>query len=276
MSLLIKPKLSALEIDTDLDMDGYNVTLDAGQTVDGVDVDGHSARHQNGGGDEISVAALSGELANLQKVKLHTHQSAGSGVGGKLDHGSALNGLGDDDHTQYYNSGRHTKAIHDSLEIDAGSVDGKEPGTVSGKIMYYEGASFPRYKWSADYTAGDNLLAAADTYIMLNGDNAYAKKKEITIHKAGTLRVKFTLARVFTGAGTIYGKIYKNGVAQGTERSLSVDSDGVVFSEDLAYAVDDTCELWIKTVASNKTIYEDFRIYAALPPLEIPEVTLDS
>lgn len=61
----------------------------------------HAASHQDGGGDEISVADLSGELADLQKVKDHTHQSSGNGVGGKLDHGLALDGLGDDDHTQY-------------------------------------------------------------------------------------------------------------------------------------------------------------------------------
>jgi len=61
----------------------------------------HSARHENDGLDEISVAGLSGELTDLQKPKDHTHQSAGSGVGGKLDHGLALDGLADDDHTQY-------------------------------------------------------------------------------------------------------------------------------------------------------------------------------
>jgi len=61
----------------------------------------HSARHENDGLDEISVAGLSGELTDLQKPKDHTHQSAGSGIGGKIDHGLALDGLGDDDHTQY-------------------------------------------------------------------------------------------------------------------------------------------------------------------------------
>lgn len=39
----------------------------------------HSARHENGGADEISVAGLSGELADRQPVKLHasTHGAAG-------------------------------------------------------------------------------------------------------------------------------------------------------------------------------------------------------
>ena len=38
------------------------------------------------------------------------------------DHGS-LGGRGDDDHSQYYNLARHTKALHDALSIDAGTVD---------------------------------------------------------------------------------------------------------------------------------------------------------
>lgn len=61
----------------------------------------HHASHENGGSDEISVAALSGLLADLQSPLDHTHQSAGSGVGGKLDHGQALTGLTDNDHPQY-------------------------------------------------------------------------------------------------------------------------------------------------------------------------------
>lgn len=158
---------------------------------------------------------------------------------------------------------------------DADSVDGKEPGTTGGDIQLYEAGGFERNRLYAPYVAGDNLLAAADTEAILNGTNAYAKKKEITINKSGILRVKFALARLFTGVGTIYGKIYRSGVAQGTERSLNVDSDGVVFSEDLPYVADDTCELWIRTDASNKTLYKNFRIYATPPPLAIPEVTLD-
>ncbi len=39
------------------------------------------------------------------------------------DHGTLL-GLGDDDHGQYYNAARHTKAVHDALGIDADLLDG--------------------------------------------------------------------------------------------------------------------------------------------------------
>jgi len=73
----------------------------SGLLADGQTPLAHKTSHQDGGADEMSVAGLNGELAGLQKVKDHTHQSAGSGVGGKLDHGLALNGLSDDDHPQY-------------------------------------------------------------------------------------------------------------------------------------------------------------------------------
>ncbi len=36
----------------------------------------------------------------------------------------------------------HDKAAHDALEIDAGSVDGKEPGTTAGKIPYLDASAF--------------------------------------------------------------------------------------------------------------------------------------
>jgi len=42
---------------------------------------------------------------------------------GIQDHGQ-LGGLEDDDHVQYYNSARHTKAVHDALGIDAETLDG--------------------------------------------------------------------------------------------------------------------------------------------------------
>ena len=40
--------------------------------VDGVDVDAHKTRHQNGGADEITVAGLSGLLADVQNPKFGT------------------------------------------------------------------------------------------------------------------------------------------------------------------------------------------------------------
>ena len=56
------------------------------------------------------------------------------GGGGVTDHG-ALIGLGDDDHSQYYNATRHTKAIHDSLNINADKVDACDAGVATGNVF---------------------------------------------------------------------------------------------------------------------------------------------
>jgi len=45
-----------------------NIVFGGAETVDGVDVSDHHARHENGGADEISVAGLSGLLADDQHV----------------------------------------------------------------------------------------------------------------------------------------------------------------------------------------------------------------
>jgi len=50
-----------------------NITVTG--TVDGVNVANHSARHQNGGADEISVAGLSGVLADAQTPAAHVHNA---------------------------------------------------------------------------------------------------------------------------------------------------------------------------------------------------------
>lgn len=42
---------------------------------------------------------------------------------GQIDHGE-LGGLADDDHAQYYNAARHTKALHDALALEHGSLTG--------------------------------------------------------------------------------------------------------------------------------------------------------
>lgn len=45
-------------------------------------------------------------------------------TGTAIDHGG-LGGKADDDHTQYYNAARHTKAVHDALALDHGALGGK-------------------------------------------------------------------------------------------------------------------------------------------------------
>jgi hypothetical protein len=77
-----------------------------------------------GAGEIIYQSTAATLKVNTQTVNPTTNPIWTSvGGGGVTDHG-ALTGLTDDDHTHYYNSVRHTKAIHDSLALDHGSLSG--------------------------------------------------------------------------------------------------------------------------------------------------------
>lgn len=60
----------------------------------------------------------------------HSHQSTGLQAG-KIDHGAALNGLGDDDHTQYHNAARHAS-------VDA--ADHSSGAAADGTVLTADGA----------------------------------------------------------------------------------------------------------------------------------------
>lgn len=116
---------------------------------------------------------------------------------------------------------------------------------------------------SAVYAMGDVLLKSADTPGG-NPDADYTKKKEITIPDGGTFRIKFDLKGYSALAG-IYGRIYRNGVAVGTEQS-DITNDFVTKSEDIAgWSSGDLCQLYIKyiTASSPSAGWRNFRIYAA-------------
>jgi hypothetical protein len=69
---------------TGITIDGSDNISNAG-TYNSVTVENHSARHENGGGDEISVASLSGELADAQKVAVSKNSGATVGTRSTLN-----------------------------------------------------------------------------------------------------------------------------------------------------------------------------------------------
>lgn len=108
--------------------------------------------------------------------------------------------------------------------------------------------------------ASDTLKASADTQRAETGVN-YVKKKEIQFKGfySGVIRVKFSLCG--GGAGTLgYGRIYVNGVAVGTERSIN--STCAVFSEDITVNQDDLVQLYIKSQTNGMSAScSNFRLY---------------
>jgi len=63
-------------LNRDLNLDGGN--LDNVGNVDGVDVDNHNTRHEDGGNDEINVGGLPGQLSDAQQVNI---QDSGTSLG---------------------------------------------------------------------------------------------------------------------------------------------------------------------------------------------------
>lgn len=108
-------------------------------------------------------------------------------------------------------------------------------------------------------SASDNLKVSADTERSMNSTD-YTKEKEIRINHGGKIRVAFDLKNI---GGTGYGKIYKNGVAVGTERQTASGYPYQTFSEDIYVLPTDFIQLYIRNSAggASYTYIQNFRIY---------------
>jgi len=121
------------------------------------------------------------------------------------------------------------------------------------------------------YLAGDLLRAYADTE-GTGATTVYVKKKEIVLDFGGAVRIKFDLKH--SGSGTTYGRIYRNGVAVGTERSTTSDTY-VTFSEDISgWSPGDLCQLYIKQASNPNADWRNFRLYSSA--FSRLEATLDT
>ena len=103
-----------------------------------------------------------------------------------------------------------------------------------------------------ELTASDNLKASADTLEALYSAGSWTKFKEIKIRFGGTIRTSFTMEAKTTGEKSNKGRIYKNGVAYGTEREITGEMTPYAeytFTEDLAFEADDLIQvyLWMDT-----------------------------
>jgi len=115
----------------------------------------------------------------------------------------------------------------------------------------------------AGVTAGDVLEAAGDS-VETSTSSTYVKLKTIYIGRAGTYRVKFDMKSSLVS--TVYGRVYKDGVAHGTQRA-SPSLSYVTYSEDLTFSSGDECQLYVHiTAASGNTVHvKNFRVYVANP-----------
>lgn len=107
----------------------------------------------------------------------------------------------------------------------------------------------------------DDLIFSNDTE-GTESDIAYTKRKEIFCPVNGTLRVKFDI-KINNGGNNSFGKIYKNGIAHGTEQ-LNNTAAYVTYSEDLVFAAGDRIELWCYRAGGTTYSYRNLRVYGII------------
>lgn len=175
--------------------------------------------------------------------------------------------------TAYYSGTANVYTITRAEEGTAESVHSSGDAcamTITAALMQeLENSGFP------DYELGDVLLASSDIpRALTNQPTTFTKTKSIKIVRAGSLRIKFTLQCNGGGASSsIQGRIYRNGVAVGTTRSVGAFDQPLIqtFSEDISgWSIGDECQLYIRSVDSvNATSNcSNFRVYAAQPSVE--------
>lgn len=121
--------------------------------------------------------------------------------------------------------------------------------------------------------ASNNLRISADAVNGFSTEVVYTLEKSILVPYGGLYRVKFDLASNDGPAWVMYAKIYKNGVAFGTEQSTD-SATPVTMSEDLYFSAGDRIELWAKASTHNGTT-RNFRIYYDREPVAYGTVILD-
>lgn len=105
----------------------------------------------------------------------------------------------------------------------------------------------------------------SDSYIISNPPEVnsavttYTMVREIRMGNGGSYRIKFDL-KAASGTGNVYGRIYRNGVAVGTER-IDTGTSYVTMSEDIAgWSEGDLCQLYIKAAAGISVYASNFVI----------------
>lgn len=141
---------------------------------------------------------------------------------------------------------------------DGLSVSGILPATVDGSLvinLYQSLSNFVAF-------ATDSLVTSDDTSVEIPlAQSAYTKAKEILLNDCGgTIRVKFDLKGDTSNSKTAGARIYKNGIAFGTEQTAIANETK---SEDLVFASGDLIQVYTKSVnlASNKGYLTNFRLY---------------
>ena len=164
-------------------------------------------RTVNAASAQITVALDAGNNEVDIELGPHTHQAAGSG--GQLDHGLALTGLADDDHTQYLLAAG-TRAL--SANWDAGAAAGR---MIQTGYLVAGGAVA-----AVEYLQSESRLALKETTAPGGGTAnygiLYVKSADSVLYFMDDAGVEYDLLAGGGGGGAPVDAEYIVGVANGT------------------------------------------------------------
>lgn len=196
----------------------------------------HKASHQDTGTDEISVAGLSGELADNQPPKSHALDTHSAPSGNIAMNSKKFTGLVDPSAAQ---DSATKKYVDDSID----------------KMYTYDTAVV--------YKADDGIENTIE-------HTQYVELKEFTFPSdfpdGTTVRISFAIY-VSGGGQTYYGRIYVNDSPVGTERTGG-QSSPTTYAEDFTIDADDTVQLMVKVSQFGTANVKEFRVIGTPYPLK--------
>ena len=160
---------------------------------------------------------------------------------------------------------KHTGVAGDSAKIGVAGLD-FDPATQAELDAKFDAATGHKHTGGAgdapDIIAlqvGNVGIGLAMTERNYASDAAYVKRKEIVVNMNGALRVGFSM-RTVDAAYICYGRVYRNDVAIGIERSTT-STTYVSFSEDITgWAPGDLVQLYTYANPTSGYYIKDFNI----------------
>lgn len=80
---------------------------------------------------------------------------------------------------------------------------------------------------------------------------------------SGTYRTQILL-RNYENSGVLYGRVYRNGAAYGTERSIAANTNGA-WTQDLSFTAGDQIQFYIRHTGAGTYSFAQFRIGVSHP-----------
>jgi len=212
---------------------------------------------------------MTNPLEYLSAVRLINETVLGDGVNnpGRLTLKVAP-GKGD----TFIKAGNITDGDFDNSDTNSGFIFGIDDSD-SDLAKFYVGDDTFFIKWDGSalsiegsyltYSAGDLLLQSSDAEVSTTSESVYVKLKEIGIGQGGgTLRIKFDMKNNNAGS-TVNGRVYRNGVAVGTEQSTTL-ATYTTYSEDISgWGAGDLIQIYAQTqVGGVGSFIQNFRVYA--------------